>query len=727
MLPYSLYWRVIDGDCDPLRESLFRITTLSDFIIWSLIPLIGMTSATAIICWNIFRIRRSFQARKMPPFAQTTSSHSTFTYVCPPTRSSLPNRQGGVDRERILTTVAAGTITTNVSNHNPQNIILNMLSQHTMRATQTNARGFVGRGDKILSFTENVTTCVRPVNTGPNSQGQRHGATDNAGHVTRLLICMNIWYMISTYPLMIYLMFLNFIIEDMDRDIHKFMYYLSRSLCFLNACSNWIFYCASGRLFRQRIKQICRRFLRRFRFYSSSQSSGFNDYPANFARNTSHVLRDQCTIVPVHDRWANRRSWLSRKVYSADNLQFQVNNRMSYYCQPARTTTTAKDQQDPSPHRFGIITFVRNVLQNCHAFQCHCFCTKPLPCVVHTIPTESQTEAEDVEDDETRESVSHGTVFCPRTTVPSEHVCECVACCTGFCCWKFWWYGFSGGVMKDDSCFSATGIRDKSKPHSFGLTSSSSSLYFHSELARRHSHLRVRPSSHPHHQSHHSRRSHHHLYSYQNHNHYHQHQHHHHHHHHYHQAGQSRSDDRVREIEPSSSCVRESRVSRGLPENKLRDSSGIIRSNHDLYGSAPSNLICPSQGHGAVTSTAFPQSQLTIHTQPESQLRSSPTTISASHPVCYCYMSSLGKRQYHYHRCKLHENGEQTQPDDPVDWRIGPHHPFALIPLYTAQSEGRIRRALDGNRDEFVSLPPARQRSANVINPRSTNTLHISN
>ncbi|THD26979.1 Rhodopsin orphan GPCR [Fasciola hepatica] len=706
MLPYPLYWRVIDGDCDPPRESLFRITTLSDFIIWSLIPLIGMTSATAIICWNIFRIRRSFQSGGITAFAQNNSSHSTLTYVCPPTRSSLPNRMSILERDRLF-----------IRSSRSQNRITNRVSQQNKLAPAVNARNTMNRLDKTSIFTDNTVAFVRPVSFAHNNQGQRHGSTDNAGHVTRLLICMNIWYMISTYPLMIYLMFLNFITKDMDRDIHKFMYYLSRSLCFLNSCSNWIFYCASGRLFRQRIKQICRRFVQRLFFYSGSQSSGFNDNHGNFARNTSHAIRDKYTMVVVNDAWGKRTSWIPRKVLSAENLHLRANSSFPQLSQPETSSAVC----NAIPSRF--VTWIRKICYSCQAFQCRCFCTKPLPFIVHSMPADSR-----MAEDETRDSLSHGTVFGPRTTVASEHVCECEACCTGFCCWKFWWYGFSGGLMKKESVFTAGGMKDQSKCQSFGMTSSSSSLYFHSEMARHNSHLRMRPKCLHCNSSYHShlrpqKQQWHplNLYPLR-----HSHQHHLHHHH---RARHAHSENRLRDLEATSSCGQDSKISRGLQENKLPHEGGVIRSKQDLYGSAPSSLVHPS--HGCVgTATPCPHTQLTIHNQPANHERSQATnsklnasitakSINASNdgstvtsnPVCYCYMSSLGKRRYHYHVCKLHEKDREKTNELP-GWYFVPHHPFALSPLHSAHSEGRILHALEGNRNESLSLPPVRQHLA---------------
>lgn len=87
---------------------------------------------------------------------------------------------------------------------------------------------------------------------------KRNPKRDATNHVTYLLISMNVWYILTTYPLLIYFMILNFttsthLISDSN---HKFYYYLFRSICYLNACSNWIFYCAAGNVFRKRAVEI---------------------------------------------------------------------------------------------------------------------------------------------------------------------------------------------------------------------------------------------------------------------------------------------------------------------------------------------------------------------------------------------------------------------------------------------------------------------------------------
>ncbi|CAH8460819.1 unnamed protein product [Heterobilharzia americana] len=66
ILPYPIYWRVINGDCDPTNTDLYHVTTLNDFIIWGLVPLVGMTTSTVIICWNIFDLGNVFAWSHLP-------------------------------------------------------------------------------------------------------------------------------------------------------------------------------------------------------------------------------------------------------------------------------------------------------------------------------------------------------------------------------------------------------------------------------------------------------------------------------------------------------------------------------------------------------------------------------------------------------------------------------------------------------------------------------------
>nr|CAH8832264.1 unnamed protein product [Trichobilharzia regenti] len=101
ILPYPIYWRVINDDCDPTSRDLFHVTTLNDFIIWGLIPLIGMTSSTVIICWNIFRLRKCFriatsavylhenQQQQQQERERKSRENRFSTMVCPYKQSNL--------------------------------------------------------------------------------------------------------------------------------------------------------------------------------------------------------------------------------------------------------------------------------------------------------------------------------------------------------------------------------------------------------------------------------------------------------------------------------------------------------------------------------------------------------------------------------------------------------------------------------------------------------------
>lgn len=125
---------------------------------------------------------------------------------------------------------------------------------------------------KIFSFKDAFAAASddRSQSLGPPRHslrpGRRHGGNDNAGHVTKLLVAMNLFYMVTTYPLLIYLMHLNFGLQNkvgitIPQPVHKFYYYLLRSLCYLNSSVNWVFYCAAGKLFRRRARLLLLRFI----------------------------------------------------------------------------------------------------------------------------------------------------------------------------------------------------------------------------------------------------------------------------------------------------------------------------------------------------------------------------------------------------------------------------------------------------------------------------------
>lgn len=248
MAPYPIFWRVIQSDCDPLRRDIFYVTTLCDLIIWGIIPLLGMTISTFVICLNMAKVDNSFakkpRVRKVgavkinevePKRVDSPSlqTHSTME------QNSLPIA------EQIQSWTNNSTIETNIT---------------VLTAPAA-----------VLKKQE----CKLP----KEHSSCRHNAPDNWGHVTRLLICMNIAYMSSTFPLLIFLMFRNFSDIDVHPDVHRFIYYMFRSLCFLNSCTNWIFYCLVGKLFREEAKEIlrmCFGFPRRVSYRERAQSLSAN-------------------------------------------------------------------------------------------------------------------------------------------------------------------------------------------------------------------------------------------------------------------------------------------------------------------------------------------------------------------------------------------------------------------------------------------------------------------
>ncbi|KAF7260657.1 hypothetical protein EG68_02033 [Paragonimus skrjabini miyazakii] len=599
MLPYPLFWRVIDGDCDPLVNDLFYVTTLNDFIIWGLIPLFGMTSATVIICWNIFRIRRSFTI----PSSRISASTSAPTV----TMIRQPNSVGSTKLSYLI--VPAGVCETDelqavgrkqkLSANQAREKMISMLMQRRMKsqsifANQSPFRGLVARraqSSDVLHIHDQQQQTVFNVRTSSSNQGQRHGATDNAGHVTRLLICMNIWYMISTYPLMIYLMSLNFILSYVDRDVHKFMYYLSRSLCFLNACSNWIFYCASGRLFRQRIRQIIRRFLHRLHIHSTSHSSGHveHTYPGRNQALSVHILKNK---LPNFDTYHSRFSYspnkrigglsATRQIHSTDNVHI--------YAGSVEHTSLRKESKWKRILTSGFCM----KLQICSpALKCKCICVSPFRRHYTRSSIEQQTSPLG------SQKLSNGQL----ANGSSRRIFQCDVCCTGFCCWKFWWYGFKGGRMTERQ------TKDL-QPQSL-VRSSSSSSYFQSEVLRRHSQLQG-----------HGLLTH------------------------------TKPVERSHEMISMTSTGRVDVRSKQLHSESSQPYTGL----HPT--SSHSHSDCSRLGRMEASSCVeFNRSKkLPFGSQPMMDRISEQLYTAGRNTSCYCYISSRGKRQYHYHYCRLHQN-----------------------------------------------------------------------
>ncbi|KAM7537494.1 hypothetical protein Aperf_G00000078232 [Anoplocephala perfoliata] len=232
--PYFIYWKVINGDCDPTIEGIFYLTTLCDLIIWGIIPLLAMTISTAVISLNMAKRGNTFKKRQ-PNTSIWRQRLSLFT---------VPEEVGINQRRKLSINIS--TLTRSRSNPTSQVLsarILNQLQQQQQQQT-----------DSVASGTEDSPLQLKRQLTEQSSG--RHNAPDNFGHVTRLLICMNIAYLTSTFPLLIFLMFRNFSGITVDPDLHRFCYYLFRSFCFLNSCTNWIFYCLVGKLFREEAKHI---------------------------------------------------------------------------------------------------------------------------------------------------------------------------------------------------------------------------------------------------------------------------------------------------------------------------------------------------------------------------------------------------------------------------------------------------------------------------------------
>ncbi|VDP90781.1 unnamed protein product [Echinostoma caproni] len=234
ILPYAIYWRVIDGDCDPVNDDIFRLTTVCDLVFWGLIPVVLMATSTVIIWRNLLQRRQMFDSLgNFKPGARINGLDLTGT-----NNGGLPKKVSRPKRHSVA--VCRMQIHDDVKNRSKS--VAKILVSTPNTSPSRRVSQFALPSMKIACGQGN---------------SKRRG-TDGNNHVTLLLICMNFVYMTSVYPLIIYFICLNFIFHSLDKDIHRFIYYLFRSFCFLNACSNWIFYCVAGGTFRRRIKHLFR-------------------------------------------------------------------------------------------------------------------------------------------------------------------------------------------------------------------------------------------------------------------------------------------------------------------------------------------------------------------------------------------------------------------------------------------------------------------------------------
>ncbi|CAL8094432.1 unnamed protein product [Calicophoron daubneyi] len=228
VVPYPIYWRVINGDCDPLNERVFRLTTLLDLVFWGLIPFMLMATSTGIIWRNLLQRRAIFDhnGNYRSPLLSSSRTHGDISPKASTSSADL-----------IVRTRAKSCVL------NPKDTLAER------RRTPIHIPPYYSlsvMGQRLENRVRTLDGTFRP--------GKRCPSDGN--HVTLLLICMNFVYMASVYPLIIYFICLNFIFDELDRDIHRFIYYLFRSFCFLNACTNWIFYCLAGSKFRKQTRTI---------------------------------------------------------------------------------------------------------------------------------------------------------------------------------------------------------------------------------------------------------------------------------------------------------------------------------------------------------------------------------------------------------------------------------------------------------------------------------------
>ncbi|CAH8484835.1 unnamed protein product [Schistosoma margrebowiei] len=229
ILPYPLYWQIINNDCDPINEKIYRLITLCDLILWGLIPVFIMTTCTGIICRHLL-IRNKFTNKMIQSKMKINQPNNNYYY------SSYTMRNIN-DLCKI---------------HDPKDTELHKDHQKKSYCTES----IILNQQNILTINNHIIHSMNDIHTTNELNKRKYITQDSHTHVTPLLLCMNFVYMASVYPLLIYFLYLNFIVNNIDNNMHKFLYYLFRSLCLLSTCTNWIFYCVAGKKFRDHTKQL---------------------------------------------------------------------------------------------------------------------------------------------------------------------------------------------------------------------------------------------------------------------------------------------------------------------------------------------------------------------------------------------------------------------------------------------------------------------------------------
>lgn len=112
---------------------------------------------------------------------------------------------------------------------------------------------------KMNQRESNLASCSHQDAPKRNAALTPKGSSLSGRHTTQLLVGLNVLYMFSTYPLLIYIMYLNFGLNNkvgvtISQRLHRFIYYLLRSFCYINCSFDWIFYTVSGATFRKRAR-----------------------------------------------------------------------------------------------------------------------------------------------------------------------------------------------------------------------------------------------------------------------------------------------------------------------------------------------------------------------------------------------------------------------------------------------------------------------------------------
>ncbi|VEL35677.1 unnamed protein product [Protopolystoma xenopodis] len=239
-LIFLLFWH-IGQDCEPYDASYYKVTSICDLVIQGILPLAAMVLSTVMIaarmhqeCETATQRLNAAGAKKVAPLEPV------------PPIDARSSSAGGMNGAQFGSSLRSRT-----------SLINNSLSikEPSEYSVATGQRSYVsvdvGAGSHLPEQTQ----------VGAKAASRR----DNQSlRITRLLITLNVFYLITTFPLFVYLAYLNMwhrVGATIPQPLHRTIYYVLRSICFLNSSCNWIFYCIGGQVFRKHTRKLVCRFV----------------------------------------------------------------------------------------------------------------------------------------------------------------------------------------------------------------------------------------------------------------------------------------------------------------------------------------------------------------------------------------------------------------------------------------------------------------------------------